>query len=204
MENKSVEHNVFSKVKSIFAHESSLAEVFDKMMEAVFEEFKVEKRIMPCSFLVLKDFNTNQYKVAAYPMICTKPEDMNFHCQVLKGLIADLKSKNKHEHLKMVALIRYGSAHLGLHIAADVLKPDGTLDPTKYTKPREDENSKDVLIFEMEEPFIKSTKIYEYITSNEDIVINETPLMDRKSGFDHRENLNSAFGFLFTEGQAMN
>ena len=78
------------------------------------------------------------------------------------------------------------------------------LDKSKYVAPSQDPNSKDVLTFSLEDSFGKHFIAYEYIQTEEDVVISDKPIVDIKNPYDEREDKNSNFGFLFAEKTSQN
>lgn len=199
MENRQV--NAMKELEEAFDPQYTLPQVYENVIRVGIDALKRDKQIMAAAFLIMKDFKTNEYKVAIYPMIMQKPEDSAIHGKILRKIVKEMKESSTPD-FQMVGMIRVGLGHMKIYDSKDVLRKDGSVDPSKVIAPREDKDATDVILFDLEEPFIKTTRMYEYIRSGDNIVVNPEPVVNNKNPYDVREDANSHFGFFFTEGQS--
>jgi hypothetical protein len=189
-----------------FEPENTLQESFGKMIDIITKAFKEGGNVSPGVFLIGRDHVHNKYKVGVFTMAAKNREEMSILTYMIKTIITKMQTeefKKYDSETTLVAVIKFSTAHMSVvEKTGDVIGPDGKIKKEiAESSPRHD---KDVLLFEMEEPFIKTTKIFEFIESEDgDVVVNEKPYMDQKSMYNEIEAKNSSLSFLFTRGQSV-
>jgi len=184
--------------------DATIHEIFNDYIDIVKKLFQEKKDWCPVCFFIFRDYKKPMWKAACYPMFNPAPGAMEFHAQVLRKLIREMKGGEQNE-FKLVGVMRVMDAFVSKYERDEIMTPDGEIDRTKFVSPRNDPKAIDVLQFELEEIFVKHCKSWEYIKSDAgDIVYKDTPYIDDKMPFDEVANKNSNMAFLFTEGARQN
>lgn len=199
MENKVTEQPL--TLANAFRADLTLSQIFDNLIEIGKQGFRRDKKLMTMAFLILRDCKNNKWKTIVVPMPAFKAEDTQMNAIALKRLVEDLK-KNSTEDIKLMAVVKGTDAHMSEEDSDKIINPDGSINQENFIPPRLNKNSKDVLLFELEESVVKHTKVFEYILSDDgDVVLNDTPYIDHRSAYDAQEDKNSNLSFVFTHGQ---
>ena len=180
-------------------HNVTLEELFKGYISCGVETLKRDGQMMPAAFLICRDYKEEKYKIGIFPMLNTSPGAMQFHSQVLRKLIGDIKAKES-KTFKLIGVVIGMDAHMSMVNTNEILDKNGKIDKSKYVPPSKDKNSKDVLHFTLENSFGKHTIAYEYVRSSDgNIVVSTEPLVDTKRPYSAFEDEESNFGYFFAE-----
>lgn len=205
MENKQID-NVTQFHDCFIDKDLSLKEIFGNFIKVGIEGFRKGVQLPNVVFLVLKDLNTKEHKVVVFPIVAKNERELQINTAILKKIVKEIeeatfKAKEVQDH-RLVGIIRCGVGRMKKVKIADVVKKNGDLDLGDIVRPHEDPEAKDVLIFDLEEDFVKTTMMYEYVDLGGIAVVKEDPVVENKRGYDAREDANALYGFLFTKGQS--
>lgn len=171
--------------------------------------FKGEGSFCPICFFIFRDYDKKIWKAGCYPLMPISldgvtPISMEMHSFVLKKTIKEMKTAEQKE-FKLVGVMMAMDSHMKRYDRGEITDKMGNLDKNKFIRPSQDPTALDVLRFDLEEIFVKHTKAFQYIQSQDgNFVFDEKPMIDTKKPFDEVEDKNSNFGYLFTEGMRMN
>jgi len=207
---KSVADTTQAFVKIMKEHvDDKIVTLFEKLTKEVKDNiFKGDNSFCPICFFIFRDYNTPMWKAGCYPMLPTSRDGsvkitMEMHSFALRKLIKEMKAA-EYKDFKLVGVITIRDTHLRVYDKKELLDEMGNIRPD-FIRPKDDPNSVDALTFELEEIFVKHTKSYEYIQSDDgNFVFKQEALVDGKRPYNEIEDKHSSFGFLFTEGVKMN
>ncbi len=184
-------------------HEGSLEDIFQVLIQKAKKTLIEKGGLTPAVFLIFRDHKLDQFKLALYPIINLQPGQMQWHANMIKGIIRNIRQKENKNELELIGTVYGLDSHLSMYKKEDVLDNDGNLNiknNPNYVRPSENKDSKDALCFQLEDENVRHTIYYEYIKSDlGDVVINPKPMLDAYSKYNKSEDINSNMGFLFVK-----
>jgi|ERR1044072_427345 hypothetical protein len=178
----------------------TMDEVFQKIIDFNKEIFLKYKTLTSQIVLVVTEPKTKVHKFISLPIIAQDNIEKDIFSVFIRDMISNI-IEDKTKNFILSAVVQVMDANLKQY-PIEAISKDGKL-REQYKTPSQSKDSKDVLLFSMEQEFTSRSITYEYIESSDgEVVLSEKPIFDTKDIFDERRK--GRFNNLFTRGSGIN